>query len=353
LSDLKLDIDEYENIIQAREDLGLSKQDVLTTEQRICMDLLHQKVNGIIDVLGGSDLESFKKLDRVRENRPDWVNRCLENVSASSNNLLKNYVHYYFNGIQVETEMDCDSMFSILGCWQGWYFQYAAKTYFDLLFLAKKENEFIGLSIEPINPKWTEKGYQDPYLLAWIEGSLADDILFSYEKTMILEKTWSVDYEGVIIENGQLFEGEWRINSLNGSFNAMRTKSLLPIRIFDTTNQRPIVPSTYLNKSRDLTSSWLIQITGKTSITGILHVIELRKNIYANLVIPFEDKLCISYCEGKYDELAKVTLYEVNNIKGQLTNFSITFTIDWNNLILNGIMKDDIYRMRVFKGFKL
>jgi len=353
LADHILDLDEYESILQARQDLGLRQNQVSDIERQLCLEILGMKVDGIIDVLSNADLHSFKKLDQIRENRPAWVLRCLENVSAMDNIAIKNYISYYFEEVFPESSIDGDPLESILGCWQGWYFQHTAKTYYDLMFIAKSETEFIGLSIEPINPTWNEKGYEDPYLLAWIDGSLVDDIIFSYEKTMILEKTWTVDYEGVIIENGQLFEGEWNVESLNGSFNAMRSRSLLPIRIFDNMKQHPIVNSTYLNKNMNLTSSWLIQLMGKKSTPGIMHVIELRRKLYANIILPTDESMGISYCEGQYDETAKATIHEINAVDGKESNFKITFTIDWNNQVLNGTMKDDIHRMRVFKAFKI
>lgn len=353
LTDFILDLDEYENILQARIDLGISEMDAITMEQGLCWELLHKKTNGIIDVLSSSDLTSFRRHDRIRENRPEWVMRAIHQAMEVENKSLRKYLSFYFDEFSYEAGLEMEAMFSILGCWQGWYFQYEAKTYYDLMFLAKSEDEFIGLSIEPINPTWNAKGYEDPYLLAWIEGTLLDEILFSYKKTMILEDTWSVDYEGVIIEDGHLFEGEWRINRQNGSFNAMRSKALLPIRIFDTTRQQPIVPATYLNRIQDLTSSWLVQITGKTSVIGVLHIIEVRHQLFANLVVPYEQGLALSYCEGKYHESARATITEVTAIKGNQLNFIITFNVDWNEQTLNGTIKDEVHRMRVFKGFKL
>ena len=353
LTDFILDLDEYENILQARIDLGISEKDALMMEQGLCWELLHKRTNGIIDVLSSSDLTSFRRHDRIRENRPEWVMRAIHQAMEVENKSLRKYLSFYFDEFSCEAGLEMEAMFSILGCWQGWYFQYEAKTYYDLMFLAKSEDEFIGLSIEPINPTWNEKGYEDPYLLAWIEGTLLDEIIFSYRKTMILEDTWSVDYEGVIIEDGNLFEGEWRINRQNGSFNAMRSKALLPIRIFDTTRQQPIVPATYLNRIQDLTSSWLVQITGKTSVVGVLHIIEVRQQLFANLVINYEQGLALSYCEGQYNESARATITEVASIKGDQTNFKITFNVDWNEQVLNGTMKDEIHRMRIFKGFKL
>lgn len=353
LADKKLELDEYENIVQARRDFNLSPEQFSEIEQQVCKEILQIKVDGIIDVLSNADLNSFKKLDRIRENRPSWVLSCLDRVSAMDNMEMKNYISYYFQEVNSNLIMDSDPLDSILGCWQGWYFQDTAKTYFDLVFVAKKANEFIGISIEPINPTWNEKGYKDPYLLAWIEGDIMDDILFSYKKTMVLEDTWTVDYEGVVIENGQLFEGEWKVGSLDGSFNAMRSKSLLPIRIFDTFKKLPIVNSTYLNKNINLTSTWLIQLNGKDSTPGIMHIIELRGKLFSNIILPNKDSMNISYCEGQYDERAKASLTEIHSVKGDESNYKITFTIDWNNYILNGTMKDDVYRMRVFKAFKI
>jgi hypothetical protein len=353
LSDNKLELDEYENLLQARMDLGITDDQALIIEKQICNEVLNKKVDGIIDILSNSDLNAFKKLDKIRDDRPEWVTKSIEQISNSNNEELKVYLSHFFEELNVQNHVPIDSMFSIMGCWQGWYFQYTAKTYFDLLFLVRGENDFIGISIEPINPTWGDKGYEDPYLLAWIEGNLLDDILFSYRKTMLLEKTWSVDYQGVIIEDGTLFEGEWNIKSQNGSFNAMRSKSLLPIRIFDTLKKCPIVPSTYLNGLQDLTSSWIIQLTGKSSNVGIMHIIEVKNKLFANVVLSNDNLLCISYCEGSYDETAKATLKEVNAIKGNQLFFTISFTIDWNNNILNGTIKDDVYRMRVFKAFKL
>ena len=40
------------------------------------------------------------------------------------------------------------------------------------------------------------------------------------------------------------------------------------------------------------------------------------------------------------------------SIKGNQLNFIITFNVDWNEQTLNGTIKDEVHRMRVFKGFK-
>jgi hypothetical protein len=115
----------------------------------------------------------------------------------------------------------------------------------------------------------------------------------------------------------------------------------------------PIIPSTYLNRRKDLTSSWLIQILGKKTIVGIMHMIELRGSVYANMIIPDNDTIIISYLEGEYEENSKVSIQEINAIKGAFSNFKFNFNIDWSIQTFNGVIKDDIHKMRVIKGYKI
>jgi len=49
----------------------------------------------------------------------------------------------------------------------------------------------------------------------------------------------------------------------------------------------------------------------------------------------------------------RATITEVTAIKGNQLNFNITFNVDWNEQTLNGTIKDEVHRMRIFKGFKL
>ena len=352
LADKKLEIDEYEEILKARDDLKIDLKDAINIDRKICLELLQVNINDISEILSGTDLKAFQKFDKSHATKPDWVLKILQN-ETSIDISIKTYLSFYFEEITELNDLEQNQLLSILGCWQGWYFQNSSKTYFDLFFLAKGDNDFIGLSIEPINPHWMNKGYQDPYLLAWIEGSLVDEILFSYTKNYLLERSWSIQYVGVLMEMGHVFEGEWTINDLNGTFNAIRSKSLLPIRIFDTDNLLPIIPSTYLNRRKDLTSSWLIQIIGKKIIVGIMHIIELRGSIYANMVIPDNDSIIISYIEGEYEEKSKVSLSEINTVLGNCNNLKFNFSIDWSLHTFNGIIKDDINKMRVIKGYKI
>jgi hypothetical protein len=352
LSDKKLEIDEFEEILKARDDLKIDFNEAIKIERKICHELLQVKVNDISEILSSTDLKDFRKFDKSHATKPDWVLKIIQNETTIDDS-IKRYLSFYFDEIKVFIDTEQIPLLSILGCWQGWYFQYSSKTYFDLFFIAKGDNDFIGLSIEPINPQWQNKGYQDPHLLAWIEGSLEEEILFSYTKKYLLERSWSIKYVGVLMEMGHVFEGEWTINELNGTFNAIRTKSLLPIRIFDTENLLPIIPTTYLNRRKDLTSSWLIQIIGKTSIVGIMHILELRGLVYANLIIPDNDSLIVSYIEGEYEESSKITLSEIDTVIGNCNNLKLNFNIDWSTNTFNGIIKDNIHKMRVIKGYKI
>jgi hypothetical protein len=222
-----------------------------------------------------------------------------------------------------------------------------------LIFLAKSENEIIGLSIEPINPHWEDKSYEDEQLLALMEGVLEDDVLFTYTKKYLLEKSWSIDYMGVLMESGRVFEGEWAIRDLTGTFNAIRSKSLLPIRIFNTDNLHPVVPSQYLNRQKNLSATWLIQLTGKQTTIGIIHMMEVRGNVFANLMVPNNDSLEVYYYEGAYQEFSKVTLQEVSAVQGTPKESSISFNIDWSSFCFQGTLKDNEHKLRVLKGFRI
>lgn len=353
LEDQILELDEYEDLIEARNNLGIQIEEAQAIEQKVCHEIFNKKVTGIADFLSNIDLDSFKKLDATERELPEWASKCLREIEKSDFDEFRNYLGFYFPEFLPEKIAPADSISSLIGCWQGWYFQYASKTYFDLLFLAKDKNDFIGISIEPTNPQWGDRGFNDQILLAKITGILENEFLFNFNKTYIIEKPWTIRYEGIIIENGLHFEGEWSIKDLNGSFNAARTKSLMPIRIFDTQNQYPIVSATYLSRNRELNSSWFIQITGKVSIPAVLHIIDIEGELYANLIMADGQSMALYYCEGKYEQTAKAHLIEVNTIYGTKFNFTISFSIDWNNFTLNGTIKDSTYKMRIFKGIKI
>lgn len=353
LVDNKLDIDEYEDILMAREDLKINPDDALNIEKRICAELLNIQIDQISDILKGSDLDSFRKFDRSEISKPDWAAKLLAETITNGNTPIKAYLAFYFEEFEEFQNSEQSQLLSLLGCWQGWYFQYSAKTYYDLIFLAKSENEIIGLSIEPINPNWEDKGYEDQQLLALMEGVLEDEVLFTYTKRYLLEKSWSIGYMGVLMESGRVFEGEWAIRDLTGTFNAIRSKSLLPIRIFNTDNLHPVVPSQYLNRQKNLSATWLIQLTGKQTTVGIMHMIEVRGNVFGNLIVPNNENLEVYYFEGAYQELSKVSLQEVSAIQGTPKESLLSFNIDWSSFCFQGTLKDNLHKLRVLKGFRI
>jgi hypothetical protein len=77
-------------------------------------------------------------------------------------------------------------------------------------------------------------------LIAEINGKIENDVIILFNKRYQIENPWEINYQGILTDEGQFIEGEWEINSQNGSFNALKSKSLLPIHIFDTNQKRYI-----------------------------------------------------------------------------------------------------------------
>lgn len=375
LDDGILELDEFEKIVAAKEAMQIDSSKAMEIEREVALKLQNKTINGLHELLNPSDLNSFKKYDVNNQPKPDWVVKGLENLqNDTSHNVLVQYIKNFFEEIIVNNNIDFPILYNLLGSWQGWYFQYSTKTYFNLFFIAKGENEFIGFCIEPINPDWgVEHVHYEPHLYAFVEGSISDEVIFQFQKTMLVENSWEIYYEGVIIDDGQYFEGEWSIKHQNGAFNAMKTKSLLPIRVFDIDLFKPIVPTQFLNNFRNLTSSWFVQMQGKTSQFGIMHILDVKENryeslgpddlnflnngevvkVYSNLITQSEDQIRNDYFEGSYVEPNKVCLNAVNSIYGAHIPVQINFSVDWNTKIISGTIKDAIFKIRSFKGYKI
>jgi hypothetical protein len=354
LADNILELEEYESLIEAKENMTIPIETAIDIEKKVALKLLNKNINSLSDILAKDDLESFRKFDVNKDEKPSWAIKSIEEINKlDDDESIKQLFKYYFDEIKIDQPFANNQIFNLLGCWQGWYFQYSSKTYFDLIFLARTKSEIIGFSIEPINPSWNHVQNDDKYLFAEISGQINDDIIFSYNKKYLFPNSWTINYNGVILDDGQFFEGEWNIRELNGSFNAIKTRSLLPIRIFDTNLKIPIVKTTYLDNIKILASTWLIQFVGKNTEIGLLHIIEIDYKIYANIITSENKELNLIYCEGNYEELAKVKLESVNNVFGNYPEFNIRFSIDWNNNTINGVIKDSVYLMRAFKGYKI
>jgi hypothetical protein len=376
LSDGILELDEYEQIIDARINMNLKDVTAKNIEKEIVAELLKKNINDLSEILNPTDLSSFKKYDIKHNLKPDWVKKGIESLNESpEHSILKSYLKYYFDEIPNDIFNNVPIILNLLGCWQGWYFQYESKTYFNLFFIAKSENQFIGYCIEPVNPTWSRNSSSDQsFLFAAVEGELEDEILFRFTKTMLMKNSWNINYEGVLIEDGQFFEGEWSIRTLNGAFNAMKTKSLLPVRIFDTNRLLPVVKTQYLDHFQNLTSSWFVQLQGKNAHFGILHLIDFDENslsefgtnftdieqngesgslIQANLIMQENERLLIDFMQGYYENPGKVILNSAHAIQGEFVLRKLNFSVDWNQKVISGTIKDEHYKMRSFKGYKI
>jgi len=356
--------------------MNLDDDKAIKIEREIVYNQFNRNINELSEILNPTDLNSFKKYDIKTHEKPDWVNKgiaCL--INNNEHHKLKGYLKYYFDEIPNDIVTDVPILLNLLGCWQGWYFQSDSKTYFNLFFIAKSQFDFKGYCIEPVNPNWGLKHkLNEPFLFANIDGSLNDEVLFQFNKSMLVKNSWDINYEGVLIEDGQYFEGEWSIRSINGAFNAMKTKSLLPVRIFDTSKLNPIVKTQFLDSYQNLTSSWFVQLQGKTSHFGILHLIDInieslysfydglnsfensfdtQFTIQSNLIVQENDDLTIDYLEGSYEASSKVLLESQYSIQGQYYSKKITFSVDWNSKIISGTIKDDVNKIRSFKGYKI
>jgi len=353
LSDGILDIEEFEKLLDARLVLELSDSTATLIEKEVVNRIFKRSVTNLSELLSRTDLESFRKHDDLNSELPLWVNMAVQGICKSDDKELKYILRRYFPEL-VDSEILIHSeVLNLIGCWQGWYFQSSSKTYFDLVFIAINNFEFVGVSIEPINPTWNWANLDGrDKLLAVINGQLADDIIFSFKKTYMLETTWSIDYEGVILEAGKYFEGEWVLNSLNGPFNAMKTRSLLPIRIFDTKLIKPIVKTKNLNNYLTLTSSWFIQIQGKDIIYGLLHIIQIGNRLNANIIYSQEGEIKIDYLEGICEGSNNAILNNVRAITGVFEERTIRFGIDYHAREISGVIRDDTFKVRSIKGYK-
>ena len=377
LDDEVLELDEFERIIAARESMQIDINTANSIEKEVVLKLQNKQINDLHEILNPSDLDSFKKYDINKQPKPDWVVKGLESLqNGTSHNVLVHYFKNFFEEITVNTNIDFPILYNLLGCWQGWYFQNSTKTYFNLFFIAKGENQFIGYCIEPINPDWgIEHVHLEPHMYAFVEGNIYDEVIFQFQKTMLVENSWKINYEGVLIGDGQYFEGEWSIRSQNGAFNAMKTKSLLPIRVFDTDSFKPIVPTQFLNNFRNLSSSWFVQMQGKVSQFGLMHILDVKENknmpsesndnrldfvnsnialkVFSNLIIQSDNQIQNDYFEGCYVESNKVRLNSVSSIYGEHIPTEINFSVDWNTKTISGTIKDAIFKIRSFKGYKI
>ena len=61
----------------------------------------------------------------------------------------------------------------------------------------------------------------------------------------------------------------------------------------------------------------------------------------------------IDYLEGNYVEQSKVQIITKQSVLGNYFPKEINFSVDWNTKTISGTLKDNIYKIRSFKGFKI
>jgi hypothetical protein len=355
LADGVLDLEEYEQVIDARESLGIDGEECEKIESEALREKFNNKITSLLEILKPTDLAIYKeKYNTI--NYPDWFVYFLDNIlnNDSVGDLEKSLFSFYFKEIKTENMHEIPAYINLLGCWQGWYFQDEMKTFYTISFVLKGENDFYGISFEPKNPAWNSViESQSDLLIAEIRGEIENDVIILFNKKYQIERPWEINYQGVLTEEGQFIEGEWEINKLNGSFNALKSKSLLPIHIFDTNRNIPITRIKYLDKLKNLTSTWFIQLTGKVKQYGLLHIIEFKEEIICNLVFESDNRIELFILKGSFDGSGNVSLNETSSLKESMQNFHIRFTVDWSLNQINGTVKDNKFKLRSLRGFKI
>lgn len=350
-----LNFDEYESIMLAKQNLSIDDEILNEIDREILLEISGKNINNLSEIVNTELSKDQRKLDL--QEIPAWAKQYVLEFeqNVDENMFFKDFLSYYIDNVNDHRTDNFALIYNIIGSWQGWYSQGGMKTYFDFVFIATSKNTFTGISMEPVNSNWRrfELLSDQEILIGLIEGHIEDDILVSFNKIYLLENTWELKYDGVIIDNGKYFEGEWSVSNQNDSFSAMRTKSLFPIRIFDVVNKIPVAETIYLDNIQSLNATWFLQITGKDKTYAILHILEVRGQLKANLIYQSTQVVNFVYLEGEYQDVNKITLNEITTIDGEPINILINFNIDWISKQMNGTIKDDNNKLRSLKGFKL
>jgi hypothetical protein len=357
LEDGVFELDEYENLVDVRKSLQLPKAVYKEIEKQVVLKKLGRPIESIREILKPGDLQTFK---RKYENRayeyPEWLNLAftqLQNDTSLSADFIE-LLTYHLKPEQSKMIADFPPAIAFMGCWQGWYAQWNMKTFFDLFFIAKTDSTFLGISYEPVNPNW---GWsltgEDGMLMAALEGDISEEGIIQFKKKMLLEDSWEIQYTGVVLDDGQYFEGEWDIDSQSGSFNATKSKSLLPIHIYDTETNQPITRIKHLERRKDPTGTWFLRLAGKSTSFVLLHLFTNQTEVHANVVYFEENTSQYQYLTGTYDGFDRIVLETDPDTTKNDIFFSIRFTIDWSSNEINGTTKELIHKMRSLKGYRI
>lgn len=353
LEDNVIEVEEFEQLNDVRDTLQLSTDIYNRIEAEVLYEKLGTRNYKLIELLKPEDLESVKRKHEKNDQRfAKWVEQAKIDLESSNEVSLeyKNLLSYYIDKNVSEINYIPDNIIGLLGCWQGWYSQSNMKTFFDLIFIAVSNDVFIGITVEPINSNWLTKiESKSGVVNAMIKGQIHEGDIFSFSKEYLVEKPWTINYNGVIVDQGKYFEGEWDVKNLSGSFNAIKTKSLLPIHIYNTTSNLPITRFKYLDKFNVVNGTWFLRINGKKTEYSLLHLFQNGKEVFGNLVFEKNNMISYYFMFGSYQSSDRVFL-EVSLEDEQSEKVSMSFSIDWGSREINGKISTALFPFRSIKG---
>jgi hypothetical protein len=360
LEDGILELDEYYKLIEVRKSLQLDKSEYILIEKSLIQEKLGKSVENIREILKPGDLNSYKrKYENKANDVPEWVTNSLTDLENNGDILpdYKKLLLHFLKPEQQNLTLTDNKIIPLLGCWQGWYSQWNMKTFFNLFFIANSDSTFLGITYEPINPRWRKViESNDGITKATIHGHITEDEIVSFTKKYFFKDTYEIIYNGVLVDDEQYYEGEWEIgkgeDSLSGSFNATKTKSLLPVHIFDTKENKPVTKIRHINPQRDLTGTWFIRLAGKASSYVILHLLIHEDQVESNIIYSENNQIKYQYINGTYNGIERIVLQSINhNDEDQFKN--LRFTINWTTNEINGSSKEIKYSFRALKGYKI
>jgi len=357
LEDNMFELDEYEKLVEIRKSLQLSKEDYKSIEKEVILQKFGRSVESVREILKPGDLNTFKRKYESRGyDFPEWLTRAFFDMKNDTT-LSEGYrelLTYFLQPDQTVLKASHPRPISLLGCWLGWYSQYNMKTFYDLFFIATSDSSFVGLTYEPVNPNWfNEIGEEGELIVATLSGQISAEEIVSFTKKYVFENSWEIDYTGVVLDQGQYFEGEWEIKELSGSFNATKTKALLPVHIYDTEDNRPITKITHLDKRRDLTGSWFLRLAGKETSYMLLHLLSHDGVVEANVVYFEEGRTEYQYLKGTFDGVERIMIEKVVEFEKGGPFLNMRFTIDWVAHEISGTTKETRFALRSLKGYKI
>lgn len=351
LSGPRFEIAHYEDILEARKSLDLGTAEAEAVERALVQEIQHRSNASLKDILEPFELESLKNI----ETEPHFSARLAalleERKTLGPGNPFNQLLDTYTDFLGGKVLFTGDPLFILTGCWQGWYAQSGAKTYFDLIILVENKTSFKGITLEPLHPGWGVTRFgKIEWLFADIKGSYEDEYLVSFSKTYRLKEPWTIDYRGIALDGGTYFEGDWAVKTAEGSFNAIKTKTLMPVRIFDTENNRPLVSARQPKSLPYLNGVWLVRLSGKCHQLALLFLVQRGRKVFANLFSERDNQLSLLYLEGEFSSKVLFTLQTAGAVVGDDAEIHLKLSIDRSEKSLSGTARMNDALMLSVKG---